>query len=224
MDEDGIYEPHRRRHLRRLQAAGQSGPNGRLTGAAARRPRRRARRGPGARHSDTNTLWAATSTGRVFISKNADDASPAAVLFARLDSPPRTIRRATRRRSSWTARPEPRLDHLQRLQRQDPADAGAHLRDRLRPRRPAPRRSRTRRDRGTRLRRHPGELDHRDRARRHLRRQRLRRRGEETGQRRMEAGAPGLPAVNVPDLVYVPEQGVLFAGTHGQGIWQLKVK
>jgi hypothetical protein len=31
-------------------------------------------------------VWAATSTGRVFISKNADDSNPAAVQFARLDS------------------------------------------------------------------------------------------------------------------------------------------
>ena len=55
--------------------------------------------------SDTNTLWAATSTGRVFVSKNADDPNPAAVMFdrhrQRLDT--RTIRRATRRRSSSTA-------------------------------------------------------------------------------------------------------------------------
>jgi hypothetical protein len=35
---------------------------------------------------DTSTLWAATSTGRVFISKNADAEAASAVTFARLDS------------------------------------------------------------------------------------------------------------------------------------------
>ncbi len=34
---------------------------------------------------DTSTLWAATSTGRVFISKNADADSPSAVTFTRID-------------------------------------------------------------------------------------------------------------------------------------------
>jgi hypothetical protein len=36
--------------------------------------------------TDTGTLWAATTTGRVFISKNADDATNTNVTFTRLDS------------------------------------------------------------------------------------------------------------------------------------------
>lgn len=36
--------------------------------------------------SDSSTLWAATSTGRVFVSQNADAANPASVSFARIDS------------------------------------------------------------------------------------------------------------------------------------------
>jgi len=36
--------------------------------------------------SDTSTLWAATTTGRLFISKNADDATAGNVTFTRLDS------------------------------------------------------------------------------------------------------------------------------------------
>jgi hypothetical protein len=35
--------------------------------------------------------------------------------------------------------------------------------------------------------------------------------------------AAGLPNVTVADLVYVAEKGVLYAATHGQGVWQLKV-
>ena len=42
-----------------------------------------------------------------------------------------------------------------------------------------------------------------------------------TGQLARDAG--GLPNVTVGDLVLVPERGVLYAGTHGQGVWQLKV-
>ena len=49
-------------------------------------------RGP----SDTSTLWAATTTGRVFISKNADTVAAGSVTFTRLDSlaansPPRFV-------------------------------------------------------------------------------------------------------------------------------------
>lgn len=36
--------------------------------------------------------------------------------------------------------------------------------------------------------------------------------------------AAGLPNVTVADLVLVPERGVLYAATHGQGVWQLKVQ
>jgi hypothetical protein len=36
--------------------------------------------------SDTSTLWAATTTGRVFISKNVDADPPSSVTFTRLDS------------------------------------------------------------------------------------------------------------------------------------------
>jgi hypothetical protein len=32
-----------------------------------------------------------------------------------------------------------------------------------------------------------------------------------------------MPNVTVADLVLVPERGVLYAATHGQGVWQLKV-
>jgi hypothetical protein len=37
--------------------------------------------------SDDGTLWAATRIGRVFVSKNADDAQPRNVRFSRIDSP-----------------------------------------------------------------------------------------------------------------------------------------
>src|SRR4029077_16861408 len=41
---------------------------------------------------DTGTLWAATTTGRVFISKNADNATPSSVTYTRLATfPPATF-------------------------------------------------------------------------------------------------------------------------------------
>lgn len=38
--------------------------------------------------SDTGTMWAATTTGRVFISKNGDNSSASAVTYVRLDNMP----------------------------------------------------------------------------------------------------------------------------------------
>ena len=37
-------------------------------------------------HADAGTLWAATNVGRVFVSHNVDNANPASVTFARVDS------------------------------------------------------------------------------------------------------------------------------------------
>ena len=34
----------------------------------------------------------------------------------------------------------------------------------------------------------------------------------------------GQPNVTISVLVLVPEKSVLYAGTHGQGVWQLKVQ
>ena len=36
--------------------------------------------------------------------------------------------------------------------------------------------------------------------------------------------AAGLPNMLVADLVYVPEKDSLYAATHGQGVWELKVQ
>jgi hypothetical protein len=38
--------------------------------------------------SDTSTMWAATTTGRVFVSKNADNPTASAVIYARIDNMP----------------------------------------------------------------------------------------------------------------------------------------
>jgi len=36
--------------------------------------------------------------------------------------------------------------------------------------------------------------------------------------------AAGLPNIDIADLIYVPEKDSLYAATHGQGVWLLKVQ
>ena len=85
LDQDGTYEP-----LTDIcddfKPLGDPGPNGRLT-APGLGDRAGGHVAVLERGKDgTSTVWAATSTGRVFISKNADATNPAAVQFVRLDS------------------------------------------------------------------------------------------------------------------------------------------
>jgi hypothetical protein len=72
--------------------------------------------------TDTNTLWAATGTGRVFISDNSDEPNPSLIVWHRIDqtaanSPgrfissiypdpqnPRVLYAATHGRSAWKLR------------------------------------------------------------------------------------------------------------------------
>ena len=71
------------------KALGDPSPNGRLTATAYGADRagtfvsvtERAK-------GDPNTLWAATGTGRIFVSKNVNDPNPAAVVFDRIDNDP----------------------------------------------------------------------------------------------------------------------------------------
>ena len=178
-------------------------------------------------NSDTNTLWAATSTGRLFISKNADDPPRPPVTFTRIDTtaPPTPPRYPTAIFVD-PQEPQPRLDHLQRVQREDAGHARATSSRSFTPA-TAPRRPRRlhqpRRHGLLRLRRHPGQLDRRVR------------RGHASSsattsawcaQSRFPAGtdgAAGLPSMVVSDLVYVPEQDALYAATHGQGVWRLEL-
>jgi len=44
----------------------------------------------------------------------------------------------------------------------------------------------------------------------------------DSGSWRMSQG--GLPKLDVADLILVPEKDSLYAATHGQGVWQLKLE
>ncbi len=176
--------------------------------------------------ADTNTLWAATSTGRIFVSKNATNANPASVTFVRLDT--RTRRRGTRPRSSWTRRT--------RTTPGSPTAATTRRRPRRRPRLRDHLHARTREYTGTaaftlldgNANNGYGDIPANSIVVSPSGTVYV---GNDYGvvQKQKNSGvwhppAAGLPNVDVADLVYVPEKGVLYAGTHGQGVWQLKVQ
>ena len=78
--------------------------------------------------NNTSTLWAATGTGRVFISDNGN-APASSVVWTRLDTSaandPSTVRLVDLRRSG---EPEPRVDLVLRVQHQHAGDAGSRVR------------------------------------------------------------------------------------------------
>jgi hypothetical protein len=177
--------------------------------------------------NETSTLWAATSLGRVFVSKNADAADPTTVQLVRVDrlaanDPPRyptaifvdptDANHAWITYSGFNAKTPDTPGHIFEV-RYVPA-SGAN---------PAtvafnnldgdakdgypdiPAQAVVVSDKGTIY------------------------VGNDFGVVRSKAGSgkwhdtpPGLPNVTVADLILVPERGVLYAGTHGQGVWQLK--
>jgi hypothetical protein len=179
--------------------------------------------------NDTSTLWAATSTGRVFVSKNADAANPASVQFVRIDAlasndPPRyptavfvdpnDSNHAWITYSGFNAKTPATPGHVFEI-RFVPASGsqGASARFTLLDGHKnngfgdIPASSIIVTPKGTIY------------------------VGTDFGvvQKQKNSSvwrpaAAGLPNVTVSDLVYVPEKDVLYAGTHGQGVWQLKVQ
>ena len=179
--------------------------------------------------NDTSTLWAATSTGRVFVSKNADAVDPASVQFVRLDTlaendPPRyptaifvdpnDSNHAWITYSGFNAKTATTPGHVFEI-RFVPASGAA-----------------------------PGTASFAS-----LDGHQINGYGDipassiivstsgtiyvgndfgvvqkQKNSSVWHLAAAGLPNVTVSDLVYVPERGVLYAATHGQGVWQLKVQ
>jgi hypothetical protein len=228
LDEDGTYQP-----LTDIcddwKPLGNPGTTGRLTDAVygnrAGGTVSVVERGT----NDTNTLWAATSTGRVFISKNVDNPDPAAVTFLRLDdkdtdTPPRyptaifvdpeDSNHAWITYSGYNSKTPATPGHVFEI-RYVPASGGTPatgvftLLDghKINGYGDIPANSIIVSKAGTLY------------------------VGNDYGvvQKQKNSGvwhlpAAGLPNVNVADLVYVPEKDVLYAATHGQGVWQLKVQ
>ncbi len=177
------------------------------------------------RASDGQTLWAATSGGRIFISKNARTATPSAVVFNRIDTSssvdpgrypsgisidPKNPNHAWITYSGYNAMTPSTPGHIFEVTYSpatnsatftslDGSGSGAF-----------------------------GDLPVADIAR-----------DPQTGNLFVGTdfgvaarispspdwivAAPGLPAVNVPHLVIVPQRRVLYAATHGFGAWELKL-
>jgi hypothetical protein len=231
IDEDGTYEPPTDL-CDDFRPLGDPTANGRLTSTAYGADRIVAGGHVAAverAYSDTGTLWAATSTGRVFISKNADAADPATVTFTRLDSldtddPPRyptaifvdrqNPNRALITYSGYNSKTPDTPGHVFEViytpaTGNSPAGAAFTSLDghAINGFGDIPANSVIETPRGTIY------------------------VGTDYGVVVKQPNSPvwrlpaaGLPNVNVADLVYVPEKDTLYAATHGQGIWQLKVQ
>jgi hypothetical protein len=227
LDEDGTYEP-----LTDIcddwRPLGSPGNTGRLTDAFYGADRTGGtvsivERG----RNDTSTLWAATSTGRVFISKNADNPNPAAVTFVRLDSldtddPPRyptsifvdpnNANHAWITYSGYNSKTPATPGHVFEINYvpgQGPSSGVFTSLDghKINGYGDIPANSVIVSKAGT---IYVGN-DY----------------GVVQKQKNSDVWhlpAAGLPNMNIPDLVYVPEKDVLYAATHGQGAWQLKVQ
>lgn len=225
IDEDGTYEPATD-ICDDFRPLGDPGVAGRLTQTGFGTDRvgghvavvERAR-------NDTSTLWAATSLGRVFVSKNADAADPASVSLVRVDGlasndpqryptsifvDPNDSNHAWITYSGYNAKTPDTPGHIFEL-RYAPASGNITFTNldgvgnKRYPDIPAQSVVRTAKgflyvgnDFGV-VRRTPGNSTWE------------------------EAGA-ALPNVTVADLVLVPERNLLYAGTHGQGVWSLRVQ
>ena len=229
IDEDGTYEPATDL-CDDFRPLGDPGVAGRLTQTGFGTDRvgghvavvERAR-------NDTSTLWAATSLGRIFVSRNADAADPASVQFIRVDSlaandPPRyptsifvdpqDANHAWITYSGYNAKTPDTPGHIFEL-RYVPAAGGN----------PATIAFNNLDGSGTNA--YPDIPSQAvvvsSKGAIYV--------ANDFGVVRQSKGssvwyntAAGLPNVTVADLVLVPERGVLYAGTHGQGVWSLKVQ
>lgn len=203
---------------------GDPGPNGRLTSATLG-DRAGGHVAAIERGYDKATVWAATSTGRVFVSKNADDPSPAAVQFIRLDTtdtddparyPTAIFVDRTNSNHAWisysgySSKTPDTPGHVFEVTFDPTTGTGTFTNldgHKINGFGDIPANSLIVTNRGTIY------------------------VGTDYGLVLKEPNSPvwkrapaGLPNVNVADLVYVPERDVLYAATHGQGAWQLKVQ
>ncbi|MCP9486567.1 MAG: hypothetical protein MSC30_11945 [Gaiellaceae bacterium MAG52_C11] len=224
VDGNGVYEP-----LKDIcddfEPAGDPGPNGRLTsptygdragGSVAAVERTK---------GDANTVWAATQTGRIFVSKNANAPTGAAIVFDRIDDdptatndPPRyptgiyvdpkNTNRAWITYSGFNAKTPGTPGHVFEVTYVPGGSSTFKLLD------------------GNQPRDHIGDIpatsitvtsdgviyvgtDYGV----------IVSKGDGVWR---EAGK-GLPHMPAADLLLVPERNVIYAATHGQGVWELKV-
>ena len=208
------------------KALGDPGPNGRLTSPAYGADRQGifvsvTQRAP----SDANTLWAATGAGRIFVSKNADNPDPAAVVFDRIDNDPTATNSPPRYPTSIYIDPT-NSNHAwitySGYNAKTP-DTPGHVFEVFY----APNTSTFINRDGHKINGY-GDIP----ANRII----VTNRGtyyvandygvvvKEPNSTVWKMSPAGLPNVDVADLIYVPATDSLYAATHGQGVWQLKVQ
>jgi hypothetical protein len=208
------------------KALGDPGPNGRLTATTYGADRagnavsvtQRA-------YGDSGTLWAATGAGRIFVSKNADNPDPAAVVFDRIDNDPTATNTPPRYPTSiFVDRTNPNHAWItySGYNAKTP-DTPGHVFEVFY----APNASTFVNLDGHKINGY-GDIP----ANRVIRTNR----GtlyvatdygvvvKEPNSTVWKMAPAGLPNIDVADLIYVPETDSLYAATHGQGVWQLKVQ
>jgi hypothetical protein len=174
---------------------------------------------------DGSTLWAATSAGRIFVSKNANAADPATVVFDRIDDDPTAGTDPPRYPSAIYVDPtDPNHAWItySGFNAKTPATPGHVFEVRYAPNASTftvledstgdgafgdiPAASIVVANDGTIV----VGTDY----------------GavSSSGDGNWAEAGTGLPAVVVSDLVYVPSREVVYAGTHGQGAWELRLK
>ena len=175
--------------------------------------------------TDPNTLWVATGTGRIFVSKNADNPNPLAVVFDRIDndptatnSPPRyptdiyvdpsNPNHAWITYSGYNAKTPTTPGHVFEVFYAPNASTFVNLDgQKINGYGDIPANSIIVTKRGTLYVANDYGVTVKE---------------PNSGVWKMSPA--GLPNLDVAHLIYVPQQDVLYAATHGQGIWQLKVQ
>jgi len=175
--------------------------------------------------SDSGTLWAATGAGRIFVSKNADNPNPLAVVFDRIDDDPTATNSPPRYPTSIYIDPM-NANHAwitySGYNAKTPATPG-HVFEVFY----APQASTFINLDGHKINGY-GDIP----ANRII----VTNRGtlyvatdygvvvKEPNSTVWKMAAAGLPNTDVADLIYVPVKDALYAASHGQGIWLLKVQ
>jgi hypothetical protein len=225
VDDNGVFEPAKD-VCDDWQPLGDPSPAGRLTGPTYGADKAGSYTSVVERGHDGSTLWAATGAGRVFVSKNADTAVPAAVVFDRIDNdpqpaaitPPRFVtaiyvdpndpNHAWVTYSGFNAKTPTTPGHVFEVRYVPGASTFTRLDDATAPADrmgDIPATSIVVTSKGTVY------------------------VGTDYGcVKRGSDGAwtecgRGLPRMNVADLTYVRKNQTIYAGTHGQGVWALRV-
>ncbi|MFN2548348.1 MAG: hypothetical protein ABR567_13025 [Myxococcales bacterium] len=175
--------------------------------------------------SDSGTLWVATGAGRVFVSKNADNPSPAAVVFDRIDNDPTALNSPPRYPTSiYVDRTNPNHAWItySGYNAKTPNTPGHVFEIFYAPNASVFVNLDGQKNNGF------GDIP----ANRVI----VTPRGtsyvatdygvvvKEPNSTVWKMSPAGLPNIDVADLIYVPELDSLYAASHGQGIWQLKVQ